>query len=55
MFHQITLALNMLLDPAKRKFLDTKLEQSRAQAARYAEMQGKRKAGVDVSCPVHVH
>lgn len=49
MFHTISLAVEMLLDRDKRKFVDTKLEQSRAASARRADMDAKRKAGVDVS------
>lgn len=47
MFRVISLALEILLDPAKRNFIDTKLTQARAQAARRADMDAKRKAGVD--------
>lgn len=49
MFQLISMAQNILLSPDKRKFVDTKLQQSRAAAARRAEMDSKRKAKVDVS------
>ncbi|BEI81895.1 hypothetical protein CcaverHIS002_0210550 [Cutaneotrichosporon cavernicola] len=47
MFHSISLALAILTNPEKRKFIDGKLAQSRAQAVRRAEMDSKRKAKVD--------
>ncbi len=49
MFYLISMAQTMLIDPDKRKFVDTKLAQSRAAAARRSEMDSKRKAKVDVS------
>jgi DnaJ family protein C protein 17 len=49
MFHTISLALAILTSPEKRKFVDGKLATARAQAARRAEMDSKRKAKVDVS------
>lgn len=49
MFHLISMAQAMLLNPDKRKFVDTKLAQSRAAAARRAVMDSKRKVKVDVS------
>lgn len=48
MFHLISLAQNVLRDVDKRKFIDTKLAQVRAAAARRAEMDAKRKVKVDV-------
>ncbi|GMK59262.1 hypothetical protein CspeluHIS016_0702770 [Cutaneotrichosporon spelunceum] len=47
MFHTISLALAILTTPEKRQFIDGKLAQSRAQAARRAEMDSKRKAKVE--------
>lgn len=49
MFHLISLAQNILRDVDKRKFVDTKLAQSRAAAARREVMDAKRKVKVDVS------
>ncbi|KAL7419389.1 hypothetical protein Q5752_006227 [Cryptotrichosporon argae] len=46
-FHTLSLALNILSDPGKRLFLDSRLEKEKAQRARYAEMSKKRQAGVD--------
>ena len=51
MFRQISLSLEILVDQAKRAYLDGKLEGDRRKRERYAEMDKKRKAMVDVSYP----
>ena len=48
-FRQISVALEILSDPAKRNYLDTRLESDRRKKERYAEMDKKRKAMVDVN------
>lgn len=48
MFRQISLSLDILIDTAKRNYLDTRLESDRRKKAQYAEMNKKRKAMVDV-------
>ncbi|EIW71104.1 hypothetical protein TREMEDRAFT_60044 [Tremella mesenterica DSM 1558] len=47
MFRQISVSLEILVDNAKRAFLDQRLIAEKAKKAKYAEMDKKRKAMVD--------
>lgn len=47
-FHQLSLCLGIFQDQAKRNYVDNKLETDRKKKERYAEMDKKRKAMVDV-------
>ncbi|WVW78269.1 hypothetical protein I302_100222 [Kwoniella bestiolae CBS 10118] len=46
-FRQISVSLEILLNPNKRTYVDTKLENDRKKRERYAEMDKKRKDMVD--------
>ncbi|WWD07490.1 hypothetical protein V865_005591 [Kwoniella europaea PYCC6329] len=46
-FRQISVSLEILLNPNKRNYVDTKLENDRKKRERYAEMDKKRKVMVD--------
>ncbi|OCF58641.1 hypothetical protein L486_03130 [Kwoniella mangroviensis CBS 10435] len=46
-FRQISVSLEILLNPNKRNYVDTKLENDRKKKERYAEMDKKRKVMVD--------
>lgn len=48
MFRQISLAQEILVDTAKRAWVDTKLEGERVRKAKYAEMDNRKRAMVDV-------
>lgn len=47
-FHQLSLSLGIFQNQAKRNYVDSKLESGRKKKQRYAEMDKKRKAMVDV-------
>lgn len=47
-FHQLSLSLGIFQDQAKRNYVDNQLETDRKKKERYAEMDKKRKAMVDV-------
>ena len=49
MFRKITVSLEILLDGAKRNYLDTKLEDDKRKRAKYEQLDKKRKEMVDVS------
>ncbi|WVQ98231.1 hypothetical protein IAU59_005354 [Kwoniella sp. CBS 9459] len=46
-FREISVALEILINPAKRSYVDNKLESDRKKRERYAEMDKKRKEMVD--------
>jgi DnaJ family protein C protein 17 len=48
-FDKISRALELLLNPSKRAYVDGKLEADRKKRERYAEMDKKKQAMVDVS------
>lgn len=47
-FREISLAHEILIDIAKRQYVDTRLEGERKKREKYAEMDKKRKGLVDV-------
>lgn len=51
-FREISLALEILVDVAKRQYVDGKLEGERRRKEKYAELDKKRKVMVDVSRPI---
>ena len=53
MFRQISLSLEILIDAAKRGFLDTRLEGDRRRREKVAGLDKKRKAMVDVRHTPH--
>lgn len=48
-FRELSLSLEILIDGVKRAFVDGKLEGERRRKEKYAELDKKRKAMVDVS------
>ncbi len=52
MFRQISLSLEILIDTAKRNYLDTRLESDRRKKVQYAQANKKRKDLIDVSALV---
>ena len=51
MFRKIMVSLEMLLDPAKRSYIDQRLEADRRRKEKYAESDKKRKGLIDVCSP----
>ena len=49
MFRQISLSLEILIDAAKRSFLDNRLDSERRRKEQYAASNKKRKDMIDVS------
>lgn len=47
MFRKVTVSLDILTDPSKRNYLDTRLESDRRKKAQYAEMNKRKQGMVD--------
>lgn len=45
----LSLALGMLMDPSKRAYVNTKLDEDRRKREKYAVMEKKKRGLVDVS------
>jgi DnaJ family protein C protein 17 len=51
-FREISLSIEILSDPAKRTYVDTRLETDRKRKEKYAQSDKKRKDMIDVRpCP----